>query len=104
LLRREIPDGDPSTIVDRALTLLLKEVERAKLGKTAKPRAALVIRPGTDNDVQQPARSSRHVPSEEAELVFGLQGVPGVREAATAGGDVWLSDPGRRRYAVPTTN
>ena len=32
LLAREIPDGDPAAIFDRALTLLLKEVESKKLG------------------------------------------------------------------------
>jgi hypothetical protein len=38
LLRREIPDGDPGAIFDRALTLLLEKVEKVKLGATAKPR------------------------------------------------------------------
>ena len=48
LLRREIPDGDAGAIVERALTLLLENVERAKVGATKKPRAPRVIRPGTD--------------------------------------------------------
>lgn len=38
LLRREIPSGDAAAIFERALALLRKEVERSKLGKTAKPR------------------------------------------------------------------
>ena len=37
LLRREIPDGDPGAIFDRAIALLLERVEKAKLGATAKP-------------------------------------------------------------------
>jgi hypothetical protein len=37
LLRREIPDGDPAAIFDRALTLLLAKVEKTKLGAAAKP-------------------------------------------------------------------
>jgi hypothetical protein len=45
LLRREIPDGDPAAIFDRALALLLDKVEKAKLGAAANPRA---IRPRTD--------------------------------------------------------
>jgi hypothetical protein len=45
LLRREVPDGDPAAIFDRAVTLLLEKVEKAKLGAAAKPR---LIRPGTD--------------------------------------------------------
>ena len=38
LLRREIRDGDPAVIFDRALTLLLREVERKKKGATPRPR------------------------------------------------------------------
>jgi hypothetical protein len=48
LLRREIPDGDPGAIFDRAVTLLLERVERKKFGAAAKPRPAPSIRPGTD--------------------------------------------------------
>jgi hypothetical protein len=42
LLRREIPDGDPGVIVERALALLLEKVEKTKLGAAARPSA----RPG----------------------------------------------------------
>jgi hypothetical protein len=35
LLRREVPDGDPAAIFDRALTLLLETVEKRKLGTRA---------------------------------------------------------------------
>lgn len=52
LLAREIPDGDPAVIVDRALTLLLKDVEKKKLGAVAKPRVPLPTNP-----------RSRHVPA-----------------------------------------
>ncbi len=38
LLRREIPDGDPGALFDRALTLLLEDVARKKLAATANPR------------------------------------------------------------------
>jgi hypothetical protein len=38
LLRREIPDGDPGAIFDRALTLLLEDVARKKLAAAEKPR------------------------------------------------------------------
>lgn len=48
LLRREIPGGDPGAIVERALTLLLEKVEKAKFAATAKPRRTRPIRPGTD--------------------------------------------------------
>jgi hypothetical protein len=62
LLRREIPDGDPGLIFDRALTLLLERVERTKLGSAAKPRAGRSIRPGTDSSGRKPALPSRDVP------------------------------------------
>jgi hypothetical protein len=52
LLAREVPGGDPAAIIDRALTLLLKEVEKKKLGAAAKPRSPRLLKPG-----------SRHVPA-----------------------------------------
>jgi hypothetical protein len=39
LLCREIPDGDPAAIFERALDLLLHGVEKKKLAATTKPRA-----------------------------------------------------------------
>ena len=59
LLRREIPDGDPGAIFDRAIDLLLERVEKQKLGASAKPRP---IRPGTDSQVSSRA-ASRHAMS-----------------------------------------
>jgi len=61
LLRREIPDGDPGAIFDRALTLLLEKVEKAKLGAAAKPRPR-PIRPGADRQLRTPILPSRDVP------------------------------------------
>jgi hypothetical protein len=66
LLRREIPDGDPGAIFDRALVLLLEKVERKKLGATARPRRRPSIRPGTDNPGD---RRSRHIPNEVKRVV-----------------------------------
>lgn len=51
LLAREIPDGDPAAIVDRALTLLLMDVEK-KLGAAARPQTPRPTKP-----------RSRHVPA-----------------------------------------
>jgi hypothetical protein len=58
LLRREIPDGDPGAIFDRALTLLLDEVARKKLALTTKPRPTKGARNGSR---QIPARVKRAV-------------------------------------------
>jgi hypothetical protein len=40
LLRHSIPDGDPAAIFDRALTLLLLDLERAKLAATGRPQTS----------------------------------------------------------------
>jgi hypothetical protein len=61
LLRREIPDGDPGAIFDRAVRLLLEKVEKTKLGAAAKPRPR-PIRPATDRELRTPILPSRDVP------------------------------------------
>jgi hypothetical protein len=53
LLRHSIPNGDPAQIVDRALTLLLKEETRKKCSATPKPRKSRGVAP-----------HSRHIPAE----------------------------------------
>jgi hypothetical protein len=78
LLRREIPDGDPATIFDRAVTLMLETVERKKLGAPAKPRKSTLpkpslsaIRPGADKpsrthlnwQLRTPIIPSRYIPA-----------------------------------------
>jgi hypothetical protein len=57
LLRHAVPDGDPAIIVDRALTLLVAQLERSKTGATARPR---LTRPGASSRVKA---ASRHVPA-----------------------------------------
>jgi 5-methylcytosine-specific restriction endonuclease McrA len=52
LLRHSVPNGDPAEILDRALTLLLANLERKKLAATRRPRQAKDSAPG-----------SRHVPA-----------------------------------------
>ena len=83
LLRREIPDGDPGAIFDRALTVLLEKVEKTKLAAAAKPRPNRPIRPGTDKEVRKPGLPSRHVPRE-------------VKRA------VWRRDAGQCAFVSPT--
>ena len=87
LLRREIPDGDPAAILDRALSLLLERVERTKLGA----RLASAIRPGTDTTKEKtpPApsgRRSRHVPRAVRRAVWNRDG----------GQCAFVSEAGRR--------
>ena len=52
LLRHSIPNGDPAAIFDRALTVLLADLERAKLAAVERPRAACPVLAG-----------SRHIPA-----------------------------------------
>jgi len=69
LLRHVVPNGDPAVVFDRALTLLLKDLERRKLGKTGRPRVkASATAPG------------RHVP-------------------AVVRREVWARDEGRCAFA-----
>lgn len=51
LLRHAVPDGDVGEIFDRALTLLLKEVEKRRVGLTRRPR-----------ERHRPAARSRYIP------------------------------------------
>ncbi|PYQ53614.1 MAG: hypothetical protein DMF78_08575 [Acidobacteria bacterium] len=63
LLRREIPSGDPGIIFDRAVTLLLEQVENKKLGITARPRPRAPIRRETDSeDIRTPPPPSTYIP------------------------------------------
>jgi hypothetical protein len=52
LLRHTVPNGDPAIIFERALRLLVDDLERRRIGKAAHPRAARE----TNSD-------SRHIPS-----------------------------------------
>ncbi len=52
LLRHSIPSGDPAAIFDRALTVLLKDLEQARQAATERPRAARPV-----------ASGSRHIPA-----------------------------------------
>jgi hypothetical protein len=76
LLRREIPDGDPGAIFDRALSFLLEKVEKTKLAAATKPRPRPAIRPGTDTDkdVRKGALPSRYVPRDVKRAVWQRDG------------------------------
>jgi HNH endonuclease len=63
LLRHVIPDGDPAAIVDRALTLLVEDLERTRLAATARPRSSRNASP-----------SSRHVPASVRRQVWARDG------------------------------
>ena len=71
LLRHAVPNGDPATIFERALDLLIEQLERKRIGKTAHPRAGRGSKPG-----------ARYIPS-------------AVRRA------VWTRDNGRCAFKGP---
>jgi hypothetical protein len=52
LIRHAIPNADPAAIFDRALTLLVAELEKAKFAATTRPHAA-----------RETAAGSRHIPA-----------------------------------------
>jgi hypothetical protein len=62
LLRHRVPDGDLETIVDRALTLLFADIERAKLAATPRPRS------------RTPDSTTRHIPDAVKGAVWDRDG------------------------------
>lgn len=63
LMRHTIPNGDPSAIFDRALTLLLQDLERVKLARVERPRAT-----------ETPSTRSRHVAAAVKRAVWKRDG------------------------------
>ena len=63
LSRHTVPNGDPAVLIDRALTLLVAELERVRFGAAAKPRA---LTPG--------AAHGRHVPAAVKRAVWARDG------------------------------
>jgi hypothetical protein len=63
LLRHVIPTGNPAAVIERALALLVEDLERRKLAATKAPRSA-----------RAPKRGSRHVPSAVKREVWARDG------------------------------
>jgi len=63
LLRHQIPDGDPAKIIDRALTVLLRDLAKTKLAATDHPRKR-----------GEATRGSRYIPAEVKRAVWGRDG------------------------------
>lgn len=74
LLRREIPSGDPGLIFERALELLLARVERAKLGKAARPRKPAPIRSETDSPSEAGQPADRYITNQVRRMVWERDG------------------------------
>jgi hypothetical protein len=63
LMRHTIPNGDPATILDKALTLLVDQLEKARTAKTARPRR-------TSSDRGEQSGGSRHIPAQVKRTVW----------------------------------
>ncbi len=63
LSRHAVPNGDPAVLIDRALTLLVAELERVRFGAAAKPRA-----------LAPDASRGRHVPAAVKWAVWARDG------------------------------
>ena len=71
LLRHRVPNGDPTVIFERAITLLLEDLEKKRIAVTDRPRATTTA-----------GKRSRHIPAE-------------IRRT------VWARDDGRCRFEGP---
>ena len=54
LLRHAVPSGDAAEIFDRAITLLVEELERKRFAETSRPRVSAP---------RAQTRRSRHIPA-----------------------------------------
>ena len=63
LLRHTVPNGDASLIIERALNVLVEQLERTKTGTTPHPRSAEQVR-----------SDSRHVPAAVKRIVWQRDG------------------------------
>jgi 5-methylcytosine-specific restriction endonuclease McrA len=75
LMRHKLPNGDPAAILERALVLLVDQLEKTKTAKTSRPRR-------TSTTCAKSSAESRHTPAP-------------VRRA------VWVRDEGRCAFVGP---
>jgi hypothetical protein len=83
LLRHSIPNGDPALIIDRALAVLVGQLEKRKAGRLSRPERAV----GTRSTVGRARASAKGVVPAPAAL--GRRVPAGVKRA------VWSRDQGR---------
>jgi hypothetical protein len=87
LLSHAVPTGDIAEVVDRALTLLVAELERKKFAATERPRPPV-----------RPATAERAVPTERAQEVPAVAGRTISSEVRRA---VFARDQGRCAFVSP---
>jgi len=70
LLAHKIPNRDPAAIIERALDLLLAQVQKRKIGLTDKPRAQKPQSQSQSAGASASAKRTRHVPAGERREVW----------------------------------
>jgi hypothetical protein len=70
LLRHQIPDGDPSAVIDRALGVLVAQLEKSKIGRVDRPRRerSRGVTPG--GAAADQGHSTRHIPAAVRRVVW----------------------------------
>jgi len=63
LLRHRVPNGDPAVIFERAITVLLEDLEKKRIAVTDRPRTAMRV-----------DKHSRHIPAELRRTVWTRDG------------------------------
>jgi hypothetical protein len=63
LLRHQIPDGDPSAVIDRALGVLIAQLEKAKVGRVERPRREPSRGVTLGGAAFDRGRGTRHIPA-----------------------------------------
>ena len=76
LLRHQVPDGDLGQVIDRALTVLLRDLTRQKFAATDRPHESVMDRAHTSRDHEGQGRvaGSRHIPAEVRRSVWKRDG------------------------------
>ena len=106
LLRHVIPDGDPAAILDRALTVLLDQLERSKCASTISPRSAGPTQGRPPRRVSSLSKRPANPPQSSLEQAR----VPGQAHASRSSVDhvplpdrVSNREPGTRSRTIPAS-
>jgi hypothetical protein len=72
LMRREVPNGDPAVLFDRALALLEAQAMKTKLAAVVRPQGQSSA--GVEGDIRTPETASRHIPRPVKRAVWARDG------------------------------
>ena len=109
LLRREIPNGDPAAIFDRALELL-EQATNSRLGLKVRPRLTAKLRSGAKPDLTKPDLTARQRTPDpngpdrayEARIRFETDKPPSRHIPNAVRRAVWRRDEGQCAFVAAT--